>query len=346
MNVWEYLRMHADEGPNWMGTEPLSGDDVREILGTVERLHAALKRYGQHDLTCPVSAGADRKHCSCGLDAFEQSAAPINPDEGLPTADDVRGILKGYCEYRQIGKACGYETCTGCAICDMAAEIEQLRALLKHADDVVIWEHTPARSGFQEEIEAALGIRANDGFEARYQEQQAEIERLQNELVDWKRQAGKYTAGCELCEERERENERLRAALKDIADDPGGYPAEDAFEAVREIARAVLEQNVKAMDNRDPLEKSIDRAARAALVKQRDEARAEIKRLTRERKRIADICENWANNNAVEGHESMGLIQDILDTPEQSAPECPNHPTGRMVDDAGNRICSSCGRSS
>ena len=33
-----------------------------------------------------------------------------------------------------------------------------LRALLKHADDVVIWEHTPARSGFQEEIEVALGI--------------------------------------------------------------------------------------------------------------------------------------------------------------------------------------------
>lgn len=38
------------------------------------------------------------------------------------------------------------------------AEIERLLALLKHADDVVIWEHTPARSGFQEEIEAALGI--------------------------------------------------------------------------------------------------------------------------------------------------------------------------------------------
>lgn len=39
-----------------------------------------------------------------------------------------------------------------------AGEIERLRALLKHADDVVIWEHTPARTGFQEEIEDALGI--------------------------------------------------------------------------------------------------------------------------------------------------------------------------------------------
>lgn len=38
------------------------------------------------------------------------------------------------------------------------AEIERLRALLRHADDVVIWEHTTARSGFQEEIESALGI--------------------------------------------------------------------------------------------------------------------------------------------------------------------------------------------
>lgn len=39
-----------------------------------------------------------------------------------------------------------------------ADEIERLRALLRHADDVVIWEHTSARSGFQEEIEMALGI--------------------------------------------------------------------------------------------------------------------------------------------------------------------------------------------
>lgn len=41
---------------------------------------------------------------------------------------------------------------------DAAAEIERLRELLRHADDVVIWEHTPVRSGFQEEIEDALGI--------------------------------------------------------------------------------------------------------------------------------------------------------------------------------------------
>lgn len=41
---------------------------------------------------------------------------------------------------------------------EMVEEIERLRALLRHADDVVIWEHTPARSGFQEEIESALGI--------------------------------------------------------------------------------------------------------------------------------------------------------------------------------------------
>jgi hypothetical protein len=39
-----------------------------------------------------------------------------------------------------------------------AKVIAALRKLLKHADDVVIWEHTPARSGFQEEIEEALGI--------------------------------------------------------------------------------------------------------------------------------------------------------------------------------------------
>ena len=37
-------------------------------------------------------------------------------------------------------------------------DTERLKALLKHADDVVIWEHTPARAGFQEEIETALGI--------------------------------------------------------------------------------------------------------------------------------------------------------------------------------------------
>lgn len=51
----------------------------------VERLRAALKRYGQHDLICPVSAGADRKHCSCGLAALEQSAHE-NPQVKTPSA--------------------------------------------------------------------------------------------------------------------------------------------------------------------------------------------------------------------------------------------------------------------
>ena len=41
---------------------------------------------------------------------------------------------------------------------EAADEIERLRFLLKDADKVVIWEHTAARQGFQEEIEAALGI--------------------------------------------------------------------------------------------------------------------------------------------------------------------------------------------
>lgn len=40
-------------------------------------------------------------------------------------------------------------------------EIAVLKELLHHADEKVIWEHTQARSGFQEEIEAALGIGAN-----------------------------------------------------------------------------------------------------------------------------------------------------------------------------------------
>lgn len=40
----------------------------------------------------------------------------------------------------------------------LRAENTKLRCLLKHADDVVIWEHTYARSGFQEEIEEVLGI--------------------------------------------------------------------------------------------------------------------------------------------------------------------------------------------
>ncbi len=42
----------------------------------------------------------------------------------------------------------------------------------------------------------------------------AEIERLQAEVVKWKREAGKYSAGCELCAAREAEIERLVAALE------------------------------------------------------------------------------------------------------------------------------------
>lgn len=45
----------------------------------------------------------------------------------------------------------------------LEAENEKLRALLSHADDVVIWEHTSARYGFQEEIEEALGISDEQG---------------------------------------------------------------------------------------------------------------------------------------------------------------------------------------
>ncbi len=41
---------------------------------------------------------------------------------------------------------------------EAAAEIGRLRGLLEHADKFVIWEETQVRDGFQEEIEAALGI--------------------------------------------------------------------------------------------------------------------------------------------------------------------------------------------
>ncbi len=43
-----------------------------------------------------------------------------------------------------------------------------------------------------------------------------EIRKLQSEVVQWKREAGKYSAGCELCAPREAENERLQAALDQI----------------------------------------------------------------------------------------------------------------------------------
>ena len=39
-----------------------------------------------------------------------------------------------------------------------ADEIERLRELLRRADAVVTWETTPNGRGFQDEIEAALGI--------------------------------------------------------------------------------------------------------------------------------------------------------------------------------------------
>ncbi len=38
----------------------------------------------------------------------------------------------------------------------------------------------------------------------------------------------------------QRENARLLATLEEIANDPGGYPAEEAFDEVREIARKAL----------------------------------------------------------------------------------------------------------
>lgn len=40
--------------------------------------------------------------------------------------------------------------------------------------------------------------------------------------------------------------------------------------------------------------------------------------------------------------EALGYIQRKLD----AADDCPDHPTGRMVDALGNRVCASCGRSS
>ena len=33
----------------------------------IKRLRKALKRYGQHDMLCPVSAGAAESECACGL---------------------------------------------------------------------------------------------------------------------------------------------------------------------------------------------------------------------------------------------------------------------------------------
>jgi hypothetical protein len=35
----------------------------------ITRLRAALKRHGHHDLMCPVSAGANDDHCTCGFAA-------------------------------------------------------------------------------------------------------------------------------------------------------------------------------------------------------------------------------------------------------------------------------------
>ncbi len=44
-----------------------------------------------------------------------------------------------------------------------------------------------------------------------------EVERLQAEVVQWKREAGKYSAGCELCAAREAEIERRQADQQDAA---------------------------------------------------------------------------------------------------------------------------------
>jgi hypothetical protein len=56
------------------------------------------------------------------------------------------------------------ETLTDTATALEAAQREnaKLRELLKHADDVTMWEGGFARAGFQEEIEAALGIVDNE----------------------------------------------------------------------------------------------------------------------------------------------------------------------------------------
>lgn len=48
-------------------------------------------------------------------------------------------------------------------------------------------------------------------FEELMDEGAAEIERLRAEVVEWKKAAGKYVAGCDLCEPTQAENERLRA---------------------------------------------------------------------------------------------------------------------------------------
>ena len=52
-----------------------------------------------------------------------------------------------------------YEATAEAQIERLHDEIEKLKELLRHADNVMVWEEWPGlRHGFQEEIEAALGI--------------------------------------------------------------------------------------------------------------------------------------------------------------------------------------------
>lgn len=63
-----------------------------------------------------------------------------------------------------------------------------------------------------------------------------QIERLQAEVVKWQIEAGKFGAGCPACDDLGEENERLRAALAEIAnfdDGPIAGAAEIAKEALR-----------------------------------------------------------------------------------------------------------------
>jgi len=41
------------------------------INRATEPMQAALERYGQHEHTCPVAAGASDERCTCGLSAMK-----------------------------------------------------------------------------------------------------------------------------------------------------------------------------------------------------------------------------------------------------------------------------------
>lgn len=70
-------------------------------------------------------------------------------------------------------------------------------------------------------------------------EMMAEIERLQAEVVKWKREAGKYTASCEQCEP-------YRAALahvKSVCEDNAAATCNQAMalDFVRQVAATALD---------------------------------------------------------------------------------------------------------